>query len=568
MNHIIAQTVPELEAQLGSVTNQRDRIKLLNQIGWILRLDDPERSRLLSEQAYAYATGGEFAAEPFAPGVSGSLRNLAFLNNDIGNYSQSLDESLRALELLKSISDNDPETQSILIDVIANLSWTHRSCGDFGVAMEYASQALELARESDDLRCQARLLNILGNLYAELNQPEDALHAGLRALQYFRELGLVNGASVALNNLSLTYLQLGNGEKALETCRESLRIADEHGVTSVVLTALSTLGEIYLGIGDCANAEIYLMQALRMARERGARYDEFLDLLNLGKLYHRRQENETALATFREALALSQILNDRAGEFQCHQLLAGMYEQQGKFQEALHHFKQFHFLKETVFTENAAKRLAGLQVIHQVETAKRDAEIHYLRTIELKQEIEERKVAQAVLEKLASIDPLTGVLNRREFFILGERQLQRSLQAGEPLTVILFDVDDFKQLNDAYGHGTGDRVLIHITKTAQESLRRDELIGRYGGDEFVILLPKSSGAEGLQIAGRLLETIASRTISTSKGDLSLTLSLGIAELGHADSANLELLLARADQALYAAKRGGRNQAVMYIASHA
>jgi diguanylate cyclase (GGDEF)-like protein len=177
----------------------------------------------------------------------------------------------------------------------------------------------------------------------------------------------------------------------------------------------------------------------------------------------------------------------------------------------------------------------------------------------LKREIEERKTAQETLEKLAAIDPLTGLLNRREFFLLGDRQFQNALQSGLPLAALLLDLDHFKQINDTYGHVAGDQVLVHTTKTVRECLRQDEIIGRYGGDEFVILLPGSDGAQGQQIAERLRSKMVSQTIATSKGDLSLTFSLGLAELRETHSTSLEMLLDLADQALYAAKRAGRNQ---------
>jgi diguanylate cyclase (GGDEF)-like protein len=129
--------------------------------------------------------------------------------------------------------------------------------------------------------------------------------------------------------------------------------------------------------------------------------------------------------------------------------------------------------------------------------------------------------------------------------------------------VILFDLDHFKQVNDTYGHALGDQMLIHTTKIVRESLRQGEIIGRYGGDEFVILLPGSDCVQGQQIAERLCEKINSQAIATGKGDLSVTLSLGIAELRQASDLTLETLLAHADHALYTAKRAGRNQLAIY-----
>ena len=560
-------TVLELEAQLEKAPDQQTRIDLLNELAWKMILEDQGKARTFAEQAFKLASSDEFEEKPYLPGLAGGLRGLAALNNDAGNYDVALSQSLLALEILEGILNEKIGVSSIKIDVLGIISWAYRSIGEYVVSAEYAIKALKLAQAIGDRQHEAGMLNVLSVIYAESNNLSEALEIGQKVLQCHREVGYVRGESLALNNLAMTYLELGDGVKALEACRECLKLARKNGIESVALTALSTLGEIYLGIKDFARAEETLLQALTMARENKVGSEEFQCLLNLGKVYQSRQNNEAALSAFQSALSLSHASNNRRGEFQCHQLLSEIYEEQGELGVAFHHFKQFHAIKETVHNETTAKRLTGLQVVHQLETAKRDAEINYLKTIELKREIEERKSAQESLHQLASLDPLTGALNRREFFILGGREVGHALQRGQPLTVILFDLDNFKQVNDTYGHAIGDQVLIHITRIVRESLRQDEIIGRYGGDEFVILLPGSDGAQGQQIAERLCEKMASRTIATGKGDLSVTLSLGIAELRQASDLTLETLLAHADHALYTAKRAGRNQLAVYTGSH-
>ena len=556
-------TSPELDVVLSGITDPRARVDRLNHLAWEGRLDDAQRSARLAAWAYEWSTTGDFEATPYGLGMASSLRTQAFLHNDVGNYTEALTASLRSLDLLGDTASVQPENGPIVIDVLGNISWTHRCYGDYAVAAEYGMRALGLSEERGDRLRQARLLNILGNIYADSNDLEAALQMGERALRLYRELGLQDGESVALNNLSLTYLELGHGEKALEACRQSLRIAEDGGFASVHLTALSTLGELYLGIKDFEQAEACLNLALALSRERGARYDEFLNLLNLGKVALGRQDAVRATAQFEEALALAQTLNHRVGQFQCHEFLADLHEHAGQFASALRSYKAFHTLKETVFNENANKRLAGLRVIHQVETARRDSEISYLRTIELKKEIEERKAAQTALEKLASLDPLTGLLNRRQIHHLGELEVQRSMANRQPLTVILFDIDFFKTVNDTYGHAVGDAALVHIAHVVRQSLREGELIGRYGGDEFVILLPGSHGDKGRQIAERLRANLARQPLDHQKGKVALTLSLGVAEFVEGSRAGLDELLVHADQALYAAKQAGRDRLVAY-----
>jgi diguanylate cyclase (GGDEF)-like protein len=559
----VSQKALELEAQLNSAKDQRARIDVLNELAWTIHLNNQEKAQGLAEQAYELASSGEFEKEPYTFGLAGSLRCLASLNNDAGNYDTALKQSLRALEILEDNQGGKPEINIMILDVLGVISWTYRSFGDYGTAVEYALKALKAAQAKGDRQHESGMLNILSVIYAESNDLNEALEIGQKVLQTCRELGHVRGESIALNNLALTYLELGDGSKALEACQESLRLAQEHGIDAVAVTALSTIGEVYLGIKEFAKAEEYLLQALALSRQHHKGPDEFQCLLNLGKVYQFQQNDEAALAAFQSALSLSHTSNDHLGESQSHHLLSEVYEKRREFEAALQHFKQFHELKETIFNENTAKRLAGLRVIHQVETSKRDAEINYLKTVELKKKIEEQKDAQETLEKLVALDPLTGLLNRREFFLLGEREVEHALEIEQVLSAIVFDLDHFKQINDDYGHAIGDQVLIYIAKTVRETIRQGEIIGRYGGDEFALLLPGSNSASGQQIAERLREKMAYERIATPKGNLSITLSLGIAELRETHSTHLDTLLEFADQAMYAAKRAGRNQVMIY-----
>lgn len=558
--------ISELENQLETAPVQQARIDALNELAWAIHLDDRAKARAFAEQANTLSSSGEYEQEAYGLGLASSLRCLAALDNDAGHYDQALGKALRALEILEMKMDATVEAAALRGSVLGIISWSYRCLGDYAIAAETAMKNLKLAQELGNRQIEGGMLNVLSVIYAEQNDLPAALEIGLKVLQYSREENAVWGECIVLNNLAMTYLELGDGAKALATCEESLKIARENHFEALVLTVLTTQGEIYLGMKEYAKAEEHLLHALTLAREQGAGFDELQCLLNLGKVYQSQQNDANALANLKSALLLSQASNDRRGEFQAHQLLSEIYEKRGEFEIALFHFKQFHAIKETVFNESTAKRLSGLQVIHQVETAKRDSEINFLKTIELKREIEERKTAQADLEKLASIDPLTGVLNRREFFIRGEREAANAHLTRQPLSAILLDLDHFKQINDTYGHAAGDQVLIATTQLVRENLRQNELIGRYGGDEFIILLPGSDCSRGQQIAKRLYRKIASHAVPTAKGPIPIALSLGIAELSQTEDATLETLLAYADQALYAAKHAGRNQLAVYTSS--
>lgn len=162
-------------------------------------------------------------------------------------------------------------------------------------------------------------------------------------------------------------------------------------------------------------------------------------------------------------------------------------------------------------------------------------------------------------QQLASTDGLTGLTNRRHFFELGELEFNRAQRYVRALSVILFDVDHFKRVNDSYGHQVGDQVLRELARCCRNCLRSMDLVGRYGGEEFVLMLPETALADACRFAERLRQVVTAQIIPlTAEQSFSITISLGVATL-KADIVSLDQLIELADQKLYQAKHNGRNQ---------
>ena len=164
---------------------------------------------------------------------------------------------------------------------------------------------------------------------------------------------------------------------------------------------------------------------------------------------------------------------------------------------------------------------------------------------------------------LAITDGMTGLYNRRYFDVHLEKTLLRCVSEDRSLFLIMIDVDHFKEVNDVYGHQSGDQILIQLAKRMLESVRPTDLCARYGGEEFTIVLYDTPKEGALKVAERLREAVEATpfTIPASPGELSKTISLGIAGLRDDDTP--QQLIERADQALYHAKEHGRNQAILY-----
>ena len=162
------------------------------------------------------------------------------------------------------------------------------------------------------------------------------------------------------------------------------------------------------------------------------------------------------------------------------------------------------------------------------------------------------------VQQLAITDTLTGLYNRRGLLELGEREVERARRYRRSLSAIVMDLDHFKEVNDRFNHAVGDQILIGVARLCRQSVRGIDILGRPGGDEFVILMPEANFNIAIQAAERIRLSLARTPIATSKTEITITGSLGVAELTK-QTPELAVLIDQADQAMYEAKQTGRNR---------
>ncbi len=175
--------------------------------------------------------------------------------------------------------------------------------------------------------------------------------------------------------------------------------------------------------------------------------------------------------------------------------------------------------------------------------------------------LENARLFQEV-QTLATIDELTKITNRRRLFELGQIEFERARRHNLPLSAVMFDIDHFKRVNDTYGHAAGDQVMRLITERCKQEIRKVDIFGRYGGEEFTIVLPHTLAYDAANLAERLRERISRTLFETERGEIPITISLGVASLTD-DIPDLASLIDRADTALLAAKNSGRNRIEVY-----
>ncbi|MFA5938966.1 MAG: sensor domain-containing diguanylate cyclase [Sinimarinibacterium sp.] len=179
--------------------------------------------------------------------------------------------------------------------------------------------------------------------------------------------------------------------------------------------------------------------------------------------------------------------------------------------------------------------------------------------VEVFQDITEAKQREERLYERATRDPLTGVFNRGHFVEAAALEIERARRFAEPLSLLLIDIDRFKKVNDTYGHDIGDRVIVALTRTLASEVRKVDIVGRVGGEEFAVLLPRANKEPATELGQRLRRVVAQQRVAVGGGrEIGFTISIGLASL-RPSTRDLAELTRNADAALYQAKREGRNR---------
>ena len=204
---------------------------------------------------------------------------------------------------------------------------------------------------------------------------------------------------------------------------------------------------------------------------------------------------------------------------------------------------------------------------HEAEKAKKIADEN---AEALEKELAQRKLIELALREseeklrnLANTDALTKLINRRHFFILAEKELERAVRYQTPLSITIFDVDNFKSVNDQYGHLVGDQILFRVSKRCLEIIRSVDILARYGGEEFVILFPHTEREEAFASSERIRSAVEGVPFRINDQEIWVTLSMGVANFSEDRTANIDALLELADKALYQSKRDGKNKTTIW-----
>ena len=437
---------------------------------------------------------------------------LGFVNRDLQQYE-------RALTLFRDSADSAREANDgrKLLRAINEEGNVLHYLGRPEEAIARKRAALDLAKTMEDLSGRASIENDIGFILAAEGRNEEALKAFLEAFETFQELGFPREAATTAGNAAEILSILGRPHEAMDWAQRSLELARSGDLPRVEESALRTLASIEKVLGNDARAFEFLDEAYR-----------------LGQTTHRTETARTI-----DDLKARFEAERRQAELEHEKTVRDMELKREQTRRRLW-FAAFLGVAMVLILLANQYRLK-VRAHHQVTLANDQLEAAHRR-----------------LDELARTDELTGLANRREAETRLADEVRRFERARAPFAVMMLDIDFFKRVNDVHGHDVGDRVLEHLAGILRSSTRSIDLAARWGGEEFLLVLPQTDLDGAVVVADTLRKRLAESPCSVGNRSIPVTVTIGV---GLYRGGSVAACLKRADDALYLGKNEGRDRTV-------
>lgn len=576
------------ESQPCSADSAETRIDHLNRKAADSVESEPDRCSEIAREALEQARRNSYRA-----GEAASLFCLGEASRKKENYSKALHRYAEALEIFSSLADSVQKARCL-----RRMGDIHYFVNNLDIAMRHYLEALRIFQDdrlsSTQPYCRLQaghLMATIGNVLRESGDLEDALNYYRRCSEIYTSEDFSKGIPGILYNMGNVYLSQGFEEKALSTYRTVLQSALDSNDSYLETLAHNSIGSVLMPAGNLVEAEAHFRKSLdvssRLDRKRGI----LSSLIKLTELERLKGCPDMALETSSKAEELSGYLSDRRSLSEVLYERTLIFRDMDRHEEALEMSLSCRSIDEELHSEKRTREIDLLRI--RYETEAREMKIERLnreRTIQrkmiagafaglalvtvtlasvyrnmrfrvrLNSKLENRNKALAEVcsrvERLSRTDPLTELANRRAMMELLSSEQARFNRTGRGYALIIGDIDGFKAVNDSYGHTCGDEVLKQVSSRISNVLREHDTVSRWGGEEFLFLLPETS-AEGAFRAAEKARTAVSRREFIWKGkSIPLTMTFGISEGGELP---VDKAIQQSDRALYRGKRNGKNQ---------
>ena len=489
---------------------------------------------------------------------------------------KSLDFAGRALQLARASQYPAGEAAALRNEGIA--LWYRE---DYQHALERVLSAQDIYEKLGDDAGIAGCLSTTGTIYLNLDQFDSALSTYQRALQIAERLGDQNRIGIVLSNLGTTSLGMNKPEQALGYFQRALEILQRKGSDLDVLTALGNIGGAQRRMGHFEEALATNARIIALAEKADSKVRLADALTDTGQILTQLKRYDEAGTYLTRAVELSQAEKLKRNQREAELQWVKLDEAKGDYKSALQHFYSEDSLRGDLFTEERARVTAELQQKYEAEKKERELQARQLELVAQRNSRNffialsllvfviavanygrfrgKRREAE-LLDRLARTDALTGLSNRRSLMEAFGREHARVQRGAAGFCVVLADIDHFKQVNDRYGHDIGDEVLKRVAASMRAAAREVDEVARWGGEEFLTLLPACTRDEAAAVAERMRAQVQGLSIEAAGQALSTSASFGVSEFQVGDT--VDACIHRADEALYQAKHEGRNRVVL------
>jgi diguanylate cyclase (GGDEF)-like protein len=459
---------------------------------------------------------------------------------------------------------------------------------DFGKFHSYQSN---YARALEDLQAAQRIFtelkednkiritfNSIAILYGRIGEDKKSIEYFQEVLKQNRQLGKKRNEAVVLYNMGRRYEAMKDFASALESYQASLKIHQELKNTTSEAVLEKALGGLYNLKNQPQKALVYLKKSLQVFEQKGVVKSMSQVHLEMAIAYRALKQHTLATQELKKAEA---YFGARASLTQKRDLAEQqnlLFKDQGLWQDAYKKFAEYKEYSDDIGEKQKGEQLLRQQLNFETNALRKENELkeqrlqdsNRIRSLQLVIMflgallgfascvflIRQVKLARR-MKVLAHTDELTKIANRRHVIAYGEELLAQCKEQNLPFSVLLLDIDFFKKVNDNFGHAIGDIVLSKTAQVCASALRKGDCIGRFGGEEFLVVLPGSTPEQAAEVAERICTKVAITNLSDIHPDLRITISVGAASdlLAHA---SLDELTAKADEALYHVKHNGRN----------
>lgn len=506
-----------------------------------------------SKRAYQLATTNEFSQQPYHKGVAESLFNLASFHLEQGNPTLALSQAKEAYQLFLDLHESISQAYTLrLIGAI------YVTLNEYNKAMTSLLKALEIARNTPDQRLMGEIFTFIGKTYLVSGEIEPAIDELKNAINILQSQKHEVPLSYAYNFLACAYKAINDQEVFRQYLQRSIEIAEDMGVVAMRLDYLYQMGQLELREGKLEKAWGYFDQAKTIAQKHHYQSDQISCDIWLSEVQHYRSNLEKALQLLLEANARSQTNHYEDGLLRSERKLALVYAELGEYKNAFEHFQSFYQIEQRIKREKSDLKYMTLETIIRTEALQKEARIIQNKNDQIEKEIAERKWVEEALRqsedkyrRTLNLDATTSVNTLRYFYELAELEIQRVTRYPHPLSLMILDIEKFNQVNQHYGFVAGDQILQWVARRLKDLLRVVDVIGRYGGDSFIMLLPETNLANAKIVANRICQHFAQADFEVAGEKIKLTFHIGVAE--YEKELKLDNFIQRAENALHNAQ---------------